>query len=54
MRKLTEKNCREYEYTHFLFNIFFSGNRAVYEIKWKDVLEAINGSMAHARFLLDI
>ena len=25
--------------THFMFNKFFSENRAVYEIMWKDMVE---------------
>jgi len=40
MRQVTEKNCRDIQNTHFMFNnVFFSENQAVYEIIWKIVVE---------------
>jgi len=39
MRNVTDKNCRENQNTHFIFNIFFSANRAVNEIMWKNMVE---------------
>jgi hypothetical protein len=33
----SDKSCRENKNTHFMFNnLFFSENRAIYEITWKD------------------
>jgi len=39
MRNVSEKRCRENQNTHFMFNNFFSENRAIYEIMWKNILE---------------
>jgi hypothetical protein len=39
MRNVSDKNCRENQNTHFVFNTFFSENRTVYEIMWKNVVE---------------
>jgi hypothetical protein len=36
--KRFRQSCRETRNTHFIFNIFFFENRAVYEIKWKNVV----------------
>jgi len=33
-RNVTDKICRENQNTHFVFNNFFFGNPAVYEIMW--------------------
>jgi hypothetical protein len=35
MRNFSDKSCRENQNTHFVFNIFFSENRAVCEIMRK-------------------
>jgi len=32
--------------THFMFNTFFSENRAVYEIMWKNTVEPDRSQMA--------
>jgi hypothetical protein len=39
MRTVVDKICRENQNTHFMFNNFFFGNRAVYEIMWKNIGE---------------
>ena len=39
MRNVSDKICRENQNTHFMFNKFFSENRAVYEIIWKNIIE---------------
>jgi hypothetical protein len=36
MRTVLGKSCRENQNTYFIFNIFFSENRAFYEIMWND------------------
>ena len=38
MKNISDKNCRETQNTHFLFNFFFE-NRALYEIMWKNIVE---------------
>jgi len=35
MKNILDKSCRETRNAHFMFNNFFSENRAVYEIVWK-------------------
>jgi hypothetical protein len=37
IRNVSDKSCRE-KNAHFIFNIF-SEYRAVYEIKWKNIIE---------------
>jgi len=38
MRNVSDKSCRSNHNTHFVFsNFFFSENRAVYEIMWKNI-----------------
>ena len=39
MRNVSDKSCRENQNTYFLFIIFFSENREVYEIMWENILE---------------
>jgi len=39
MRNVSDKSCRENQNTHFVFNNFFSENRAVNEIMWKNMVE---------------
>jgi len=39
MDNVSDKRCRENRNTHFVFNIFFFENRAVYEIMWKNSVE---------------
>jgi hypothetical protein len=36
MRNVPDKSCRENQNTHFVFSNFFSENRTVYEIMWKN------------------
>jgi hypothetical protein len=39
MRNVSDESCRENHNTHFMFeNFFFSENRAVYEIMWKNMV----------------
>ena len=39
-RNVSDKRCRENQKTHFVFNnFFFSENRAVYKIMWKNIVE---------------
>jgi hypothetical protein len=38
-RNISDKSCRENQNTHFMFNNFFPENRAVYEIKWKNMVQ---------------
>ena len=45
MRNVSEKSCRENQNTHFVFNNYFSKNRAEYEIMWKDVVESVRPQM---------
>ena len=40
MRNVSDKICIESPNTHFMFdNLFFSENRADYEIMWKNVVQ---------------
>ena len=42
MRNVSDKGCRENQNTHFTFSNFFfflPENRAVYEIRWKNIVE---------------
>jgi len=39
MRNVSAKNCRENQNTHFMFNNFFSENRVVYGLMWKNTAE---------------
>jgi hypothetical protein len=46
MRNVSDKSCREYQNTHFLFrNFFFSENRVVCEIVRKNFVEPDRPSM---------
>jgi len=38
MKNYSNKTCRESSNTHFIINFSFE-NRAVYEIKWKNIVE---------------
>jgi hypothetical protein len=40
MRNVSDKSCRENQNTNFIFSNFFSENRAVYEIMWKNMVES--------------
>jgi len=56
MRNVLDKSCRENHNTHFVFNnLFFFGNRAVYEIMWKNVVQPDrpHNNMGHAHCMLD-
>ena len=39
MRNVADKSCTENQNTHFVFSNFFSENRAVYEIMWKNMVQ---------------
>ena len=45
-RDVWDRSCKENQYTHFLFNIFFE-SRATYGIMWKNVIEAHGLEMTH-------
>ena len=40
MRNVSDKSCTENQITHFMFNNFFPENRVVYEIMWKNIVQA--------------
>jgi hypothetical protein len=44
MRNASDKSCRETQNTHFMFDNFFSENRAVYEIMWEKYGTAIQST----------
>jgi len=39
MRNISDKGRRENQNTHFMFYNFFTENRAVYEIMWKNTVQ---------------
>jgi hypothetical protein len=39
MRNISDKSCRENQNTHFMIHNFFSENRTVFEITWKNMAE---------------
>jgi hypothetical protein len=39
MRTVSDKSCRGNQNTHFMLNNVFVKNRAIYEIKWKNIVE---------------
>jgi hypothetical protein len=39
MRNISNKSCGENQNPHFMFNNFFSEDRTVYEIMWKNVVQ---------------
>ena len=39
MRNISDRICRENQNTHFYVQSFFSENRAVYEIMWRNMVE---------------
>jgi len=49
MRNVSDKNCIENQNTSFIFDNFYTKNRAVYEILWKNMVrprEATEDNMA--------
>jgi hypothetical protein len=42
MRTVSDRSCRENQNTHFIFKnlVSFKKNRAVYELMWKNTVEA--------------
>jgi len=56
MRIIPHKICRENRNSYYIYNKFFSENRAVYGIMCKNtvVTQAIDDNMAHAHCMLDI
>jgi len=53
MRNVSEKNFRENQNTHFVFEDYFSKKRAFYEIKWKDDVEPVRPQMKIWRLCID-
>jgi hypothetical protein len=45
MRNVPNKSCREKQGTHFMFNNFFSESHAIYEIMWKNMVQADRSQM---------
>jgi len=45
-RNVSGKRCRKYQNIHLAFNNFFSEIQAVYEIMWKNMVEANRPQMA--------
>ena len=39
MRNVSDKSCRGNQNTHFVFSNFFSENGALYELRWKNILD---------------
>jgi hypothetical protein len=39
MRNISDKTSRENQNRHFMFNNIFFENRAIYEIKWKNIAQ---------------
>jgi len=39
VRNASDRCCRKNQRTSFMFNIFFSENRAVYEKMWKNMVQ---------------
>ena len=46
MENVSNKSCKEKQNTHFIFNNFFSENRAIYETMSKNVVEPERPQMA--------
>ena len=46
MSNVSDKSCREYQNTYFVFNIFFPEGRAIYEIMWNTLVEPDTSEMA--------
>jgi hypothetical protein len=56
IKYISDKICTQNQNTYFVFSIFFSENRAVYEKKKKKycgAVQAIDDNMAHAHCMLD-
>jgi hypothetical protein len=51
MKDVSNRSCRENQNIHFTFNNFFSGNGAVFEIMWKNV---VDGQATHDNTMLCI
>jgi len=41
-----KKSCRYNQNTHFMINNFFSENRSIYEIMWKNMVRKTDQQMA--------
>jgi hypothetical protein len=46
MRNVSDKSCREYQNTQFVFSKFFFENLAFYEIMWENIVERGRPQMA--------
>ena len=53
--RCSDTSCTGNQNTHFVFSNFFSENRSVFEIMWKNIVEPErkNDNMAHAHCMLD-
>ena len=49
MKNVSGKNCRENQNTHFVFTNFFFFNRDLYEVMWKNVVQAGRPKMKRER-----
>jgi len=47
MRNVSDKSCREYQNTHFIFNNYPppKKNYAIYEMMWKNIVEPERSQM---------
>jgi hypothetical protein len=52
MKNASDKNCSKTGNTHFMFNNFFSENRALYKIMWKNIVEPDGAQMTIWRMRL--
>ena len=39
MRNVSDRNCRDSQNTHFVFNNFFSEYHTAYEIMWENIVQ---------------
>jgi hypothetical protein len=53
MNNVSDKNYRGNQHTYFVFGIFFSENRTIYEIMWKNTVQSVRPQMGHAHCMLD-
>jgi hypothetical protein len=40
VKNVSDENCRDNKSPHFMFNNFFSENRAIYEITWTNLVQS--------------
>jgi len=39
MRNVSDERCRENQRTHFMFSDYFSDDRDIYDIMWKNMVQ---------------